>query len=163
MAGTSIVEKLRTSDFFRDIADEHLEKLAEICREVNFPANHTVFEEYQPAKAVYVILSGEISLAICDQKSSCRQIAAVRKGDLMGWSPLVGRTRLFDTARTVTSVEALEFDGAKLMQFCASNPQFGFKFMHRVACTLAERLSGARLQLLDLCGVHLPVFQLESD
>jgi hypothetical protein len=35
--------------------------------------------------------------------------------------------------------------------------------MHRVACTLAERLSGTRIQLLEMCGVHLPEFPIESD
>ena len=163
MTDKSTVEKLRTSHFFREIADEQLQKLAEICQEVDFPPRHTVFEEYEPAKEVYVILSGEISLAICDSKKSCRQIASIRDGDLMGWSALVGRTRLYDTARTVTPVKALEFDGSRLMQFCDSNPSFGFKFMQRVACTLAERLSGTRLQLFEIGGVHLPEFQLESD
>jgi CRP-like cAMP-binding protein len=163
MTHKSTVEKLRTSHFFREIDDEHLQKLAEICREVDFPARHTIFEEYEPAKAVYVILGGKLSLALCDSKKSCRQIASIRVGDLIGWSPLVGRTRLYDTARTVTPVSALEFDGGVLMQFCASNPLFGFKFMHRVACTLAERLSSTRLQLFELGGVRLTEFQLESD
>jgi CRP-like cAMP-binding protein len=163
MTGKSIIEKLRTSAFFTEIEDEDLNKLVELCREVDFPAHHTVFKEYEPAKSVYVILSGEVSLAICDQKKSCRQIGSVQAGDLMGWSPLVGRSRLYDTAHTVTPVKALEFDGNKLMEFCASNPSFGFRFMHRAACTLAERLSGTRLQLLELGGVHLPEFQLESD
>ena len=99
------------------------------------------------AKHVYVILSGEISLAIADPKESVRQIGAVHGGDLMGWSPLVGRMRLYDTARTVTPVKTLEFVGSELMDFCAANPTFGFEFMRRVACVLAERLSGARLQL----------------
>jgi CRP/FNR family transcriptional regulator, cyclic AMP receptor protein len=155
--------ELRSSRFFREFDSEQLNKLAEICSEVEFPARQTVFEEYAPAKDVYVILSGKISLAICDQKKSCRQIASLGAGELMGWSPLVGRSRLYDTARTLTPVKALKVDGAALMRFCETNPTFGFKFMHRAACTLAERLSGTRLQLLELCSTHLPEFQLESD
>lgn len=155
--------QLRQSPLLREIAEEHLEKLAEICREVEFPARHTVFEEYEPAKAVYVVVSGEISLALCDPKKSCRQIATVRSGELLGWSPLVGRARLYDTARTVTSVKALEFDGIRLMQFCETHPSFGFALMQRVAQTLSERLSATRLQLFELSGANLPEFPLESD
>ena len=81
----------------------------------------------------------------------------------MGWSPLVGRPRLYDTARTVTDVTALALDGQKLMEFCAANPAFGFKFMHRIACVLAERLSATRLQLYEMSRLNLPKFQLESD
>ena len=159
----SKLEKLRSSAFFREFPPEYFEQLVDIGREIEIPARTTVFEEYDRAKDVYVILSGEINLAICEKEDSCRLIGTLRQGDLMGWSPLVGRARLYDTARTVTDVTALALDAKKLMEFCAANPKFGFKFMHRIACVLAERLSGTRLQLLEMSGVHLPKFQLESD
>jgi CRP/FNR family transcriptional regulator, cyclic AMP receptor protein len=162
-ADPMVLDDLRKSDFFRGIDDVLLRKLSAICRKAEFPARETVFEQYGPAKHVYVILSGEISLAIADPGESVRQIGAVHGGDLMGWSPLVGRMRLYDTARTVNTVKALEFVGSELMDFCAANPAFGFEFMRRVACVLAERLSGARLQLLELSGMFLPEFPVESD
>jgi CRP/FNR family transcriptional regulator, cyclic AMP receptor protein len=162
-ADPKILEELRQSVFFRGIDEAHLTKLSAICRKVDFPARATIFEQYGLAKHVYVILGGEISLAIADPKESVRQIGAVHGGDLMGWSPLVGRMRLYDTARTVTPVKTLEFVGSELMDFCAANPTFGFEFMRRVACVLAERLSGARLQLLELSGMFLPEFPVESD
>jgi len=163
MTATNVLEALRNSHFFSGCSDEHLKQLTEICRLVDFPARTTMFEEYEPARDVYVIVNGEISLAICEPEESCKQIAVVQAGDLVGWSPLVGRTRLYDTARTQTPVQALAFDGDELMEFCAANPLFGFQFMHRVACTLAERLGGTRLQLLEMSGVHLPEFPMESD
>ncbi len=163
MGGTNLSESLQGSEFFRGFDDEHLMRLSEICERQEFPARSTVFEEFERARKVYIILSGEISLAICEVDQVCRQIAVVRAGDLMGWSPLVGRNRLYDTARALTPVLALVFDGDALMEFCAKNPSFGFRFMHRVACTLAERLSGTRMQLLEMGGIHLPEFPLESD
>ncbi|MGD9636185.1 MAG: Crp/Fnr family transcriptional regulator [Pirellulales bacterium] len=163
MSTTNVLQALRTSTFFSGFSDDHLKRLAELGRVEEFPVHKTVFEEYEPAKDVYVILSGEISLAICEPEEKCKQIAVVHAGDLMGWSPLVGRARLYDTAHTLTPVRALEFDGEELMKFCAANPAFGFQFMHRVACTLAERLGGTRLQLLEMSGVHLPEFPTESD
>jgi CRP-like cAMP-binding protein len=163
MSSTAVLEELRKSSFFADAGDDDLCRLAELCSKVEFPAQRTVFEEYAPARDVYVITSGEISLAICEPKVSCRQIAVVHEGDLMGWSSLVGRARLYDTARTLTPVKALKFDGSELVKFCETNPSFGFQFMRRLACTLAERLGGTRLQLLEISGVHLPEFPVETD
>ena len=163
MGEKELFEALRSSTFFRGVVEEQLQGLSEICQLEKIPARSKVFEEFERARKVYIILSGEISLAICGSDEACRQIAVVHAGDLMGWSPVVGRARLYDTARTVTPVEALVFDGDALMDFCAKNPAFGFRFMHRVACTLAERLSGTRLQLLEMGGMHLPEFPLESD
>ena len=163
MTDQTRLDNLQTTTFFKEFPSRQLAELVDEFREVDLRAGSTVFKEYDRAKDVYVILSGEIGLAICDAKSSCRQIGVLRAGDLMGWSPLVGRARLYDTARAICDVKALAIDGEKLMKFCAANPEFGFRFMHRVAGVLAERLSGTRQQLLEMGGVHLPKFQLESD
>ena len=163
MTTESKLDKLRSSAFFKEFPPEYFEQIVDFGREVDIPARTTVFKESDLAKDVYVILSGEVSLAICDKEDACRLIGTVRQGDIMGWSPLVGRPRLYDTARTVTEVTALALDAQKLLEFCSANPKFGFKFMHRVACVLSERLSGTRLQLLEMSGVHLPKVQLESD
>ena len=163
MTTESKLEKLRSSTFFQEFPPEYFEQLVGFGQEIDIPAGTTVFKEFDRAKDLYVILSGEINLAISDKEDSCRLIGTVRQGDLMGWSPLVGRPRNYDTARTVTDVTALRLDAQKLMEFCSANPDFGFKFMHRIACVLAERLSGTRLQLLEMSGVHLPKVQLESD
>ena len=143
--------------------EENLERLADFCREVELPARTFLFEEYQRAKEVYVILSGEVSLAICEPKDSCRQIAVVGEGDLVGWSPLVGRTRLSDTAFTLKPVRVLVFDGEELLAFCAANPSIGFEFMRLAACALALRLSGTRLQLMEMCGTSLPKYEYQPE
>lgn len=163
--GTDVIERLKKSRFFCDMKTEDLERLAEICREVELPQQTEIFEEYDLAKDVYVILSGEVALVICEPKDTCRQIAVVGEGDLVGWSALLGRTRLSDTASTISAVKALVFNGAELSKFCAENPSAGYEFMRKAASALALRLSGTRLQLLEMCGSHFPLTgpQIESD
>jgi CRP-like cAMP-binding protein len=163
MAETSNLEILRSLEFFHDIAARHLEQLAEILQVVEFPARKTIFQENDRAKEVYFIVSGEVSLVICAPQVSCRQIATVRTGELMGWSPLLSRRRLSDTARTLTPVRAVVFDGAQLLDFCRQHPDFGFEFMRRAAGVLSERLDATRMQLLDLGGVKLPEVAIDTD
>src|SRR3989304_1443790 len=100
MTATNVLEALRNSHFFSGCSDEHLKHLTEICPLVAFQARTKMFEEYEPARDVYVIVNGEISLAICEPEESCKQIAVVQAGDLVVWSPLVGRTRVYNMART---------------------------------------------------------------
>jgi CRP/FNR family transcriptional regulator, cyclic AMP receptor protein len=148
--------------FFAGFEQRDLEALAEHCRVVEFPNHTTIFEEFERAKEVYFVIDGQISIAICDA-SGCRQITMVGKGELLGWSPLIGRSRLFDTARAATKVRALVFDGDDLLSYCRSNAEFGFEFMRRAAAVLGERLAATRIQLLELSGVHFPEVPLESD
>jgi CRP-like cAMP-binding protein len=162
MAEPDTFELLRDHQFFQGLDDRHLKLLAAKCRLVEFPTHTKIFEEFDRAKDVYFIVDGRISLAICDA-SGCRQITMITKGDLLGWSPLIGRARLFDTARTASKVQVLVFDGDELIAYCKSNPDFGFEFMRRAACVLGDRLSATRVQLLELSGVHLPAYPMESD
>lgn len=162
MAYTKNIELLRDTGFFLGIDDRYLRELAPLFRQEEFANQMTVFEEFDLAKDVYFIVEGRISLAICDAKG-CRQIAIIGKGELMGWSPLIGRSRLFDTARTISPVKMLVVDADELLKLCKTHAELGYEFMRRAACVLAERLSATRIQLLEVGGVHLPEFPLESD
>jgi CRP-like cAMP-binding protein len=162
MTASNRIEALKELSFFQGVSEGRLAELAELCWEVEFPARTTIFEELDRAKDAYFILDGRISIGICDARG-CRQISVIGKGELLGWSPLIGRTRLFDTAHTATAVKALCFQADELLEFCKKNSDFGFEFVRRVATVLAERLSATRRQLLEATGVHLPEYALESD
>lgn len=165
MSGVDTAAKLKKSRFFQDMKSEDLEEIAKICHEIKLPPGLVIFEEYDRASEVYIILSGKVSLSICEPKKTCQQIAIVGDGELVGWSALLGKTRLSDTASTITPVEAVVFNGAELSKFCTDHPAFGVEFMRRAASAMALRLTGTRIQLLEMCGSHFPLSgpQLESD
>lgn len=155
--------KLKGLKIFEGINEDHLTQLAPLCEEVSFEANTNLFNQYEKAVDVFVIVDGEVSLVICTPKVACRQIGVVKPGEMVGWSPLLGRKMLSDTAHANTAVKALRIDGEKLLDFCRTVPEFGFEFMRKTALAMAERLSGTRAQLLDVHGINLPEIQIESD
>jgi CRP/FNR family transcriptional regulator, cyclic AMP receptor protein len=158
-----LAKTLRDVEFFHGIANEHLERVAAISKIVEFPAHHVIFREDEPAKDVFIIIGGRVSLAFCAPTFGCRQLTEVGTGELIGWSPLVGRLRLSDTAQTMTPANAIAMDGQRILALCAEDPKFGFEFMHRAAQTLASRLNATRLQLFKMNGLLLPEVQIESD
>ena len=158
-----ILESLRTVEFFHDIDEEHLKRVSAISRFVEFTAQQDIFHEDELAKDVYAIISGKVSLVICTPEAGCRQLMVAADGDLIGWSPVVGRHRLSDTAHTLAPTKAIAIDGPGILALSEQHPEFGFEFMKRVAQVLAERLSATRMQILDICGVRLPEVVLESD
>jgi CRP/FNR family transcriptional regulator, cyclic AMP receptor protein len=160
---SEIVKLLRGIEFFHGIADEFLERVAAISKVVEFPGRHDIFREHETAKEVYFIISGRVSLVICAPPVGCRQLMEVGEGELIGWSPLVGRARLSDTARTLAPTKTVAMDGEKILSLCAQDPRFGFDFMQRAAQTLAARLNATRHQLVKTSGHLFPQVQLESD
>jgi CRP-like cAMP-binding protein len=160
---SDVFSVLRGAEFFEGFADEQVRRVAAISDYVEFPAHHTIFHEDERAKEVYVIVSGRVSLVFCAPRVGCRQLMEVGRGELIGWSPLVGRSRLSDSAQTLTPTAAVAMNGERILALCDENPRFGFAFMHRAAQTLASRLNATREQLFKLNGTLLPEVQLESD
>lgn len=163
MATQDLSLTLEKSSFFENFPEDHLDSLLKLAHEVEFGPQVDIFCENEPAKDVFLIVEGQVSLVICAEKVGCRQIMKVGDGDLIGWSSLLDRPRLTDTAHTLTPVKAIAFNGAKLMELCRENPKFGFEFMHRTANILSERLNATRWQLLNFNGTNLPEVVLESD
>ncbi len=122
-----------------------------------------LFREQDLADDVYFVIDGRVSLAICAPSVGCRQLMEVGPGDLIGWSPLVGRLRLSDSAQTVTATSVIAVKGDWLLALCGEFPKFGYEFMHRAAQELAKRLAATRLQMLKMTGHALPEVQIESD
>ena len=163
MTTETLSKALKESTYFQDFPDDHLDELVSLANEVEFKPNEIIFQENQPADDVYLILDGKVSLIICTDKTGCRQIAELKGGDLIGWSTILKHPRLTDTAKTLTAVKALVFNGAKLLQLCDENPKFGYAFMHKTADILCDRLNATRWRLLDIHGNQLPEVALESD
>lgn len=164
MSEQTILDALQEVEFFRGISEEHLQRLVAISKFVEFPAEYDIFKEREPAKDIFVIVSGEISLVIHTPKTGHRQLSIISAGDLIGWSSLLPtRHRLYDTAHTITATKAISIAGEEMLQYCEQYPEFGFEFIKRAAGVLADRLSATRLQILEICGGRLPQAQIEAD
>ncbi len=163
MSAQSIVQILRAMNFFEEVPDADLKLLAEMSRFVEFPAKSVIFRELQTARDVYVIVSGRVSLVIFEPGLGGRELMQVGEGDLIGWSALVGRTRLSDTAHALEPVKAIAIDGERVLALCTEDPQFGVKFMQLLAQVISQRLNATRSLLVKKCGSQLPEFSLESD
>ena len=163
MSDKTRTEMLRQMDFFHDFTDEHLQRLAAICEEAEFQTHQQVFQEHDPADQVYLVVSGKLSLVICAPKVGCRQITEATPGELVGWSPLLGRPRLSDTATALAPTKLLMFNGSELLKLCDDDHELGYRFMKKTAMVLGERLGATRVQLFNACGLNLPQVHLESD
>ena len=159
----NLLNALRRSSFFQNVVDKHLESLANISRIVEYPARTNIFKEFEEAKDVYIVLSGEVSLVSCEPEVGCRQLSSARTGELLGWSSLLERGRMSATAYTLIPTKVIVIDGHQLHELCQQQPDLGYEIMSRTAQALSERLDATRVQLLEMSGVHLPEVALESD
>ncbi|HXE65230.1 MAG TPA: cyclic nucleotide-binding domain-containing protein [Bryobacteraceae bacterium] len=108
----------------------------------------TLFEPGDQSGQFYLITEG--SVAIEQPGTTCStRVETLKAGDLLGWSALIGSGTRHFTARALTDVSALSFDGATLRRACERDPQFGYKLMLRLLLLVTERLDATRNRLSD--------------
>lgn len=156
MADASIRDELRSLHFLNGLPDEDLERVAAAADRVQHPANAIIFREGQSSPYVYVVAVGSVALEICAPGQGCRRIHTVGPGELLGWSPLLGREPMTATARSITPVALIRLDAAQLVSSFDEHPRFGYELMKKAALALAARLNATRLHLMDVYRAELP-------
>lgn len=164
MTKNLLVETLKEMRFLHDIPAEYLEHIADLGQMRDYDELDTIFREGEIAQSIYLVVYGNVSLEMCAPAVGCRRILTVGPGDLLSWSALLEQTRLTATARPLTLTRLVQIDAAKLLNLCERHPDFGYELMRRTALALAKRLSGTRMQLLDVYGSNLPaIVQSEEE
>lgn len=138
--------------FFNGIAERDLELLAGCASNVVFQADATIFKEGEPADIFYLVRFGRVAVEIFAPGTGALTIQTLGEGDVLGWSWLFPPYRWQHDARALELTRALAFDGACLRRKCDEDPRLGYELMQRFSRIITERLTSARLQLLDLYG-----------
>jgi len=153
---TVVFDALRGIDEFEDLSEEHLQQIAQYTVCENLDENYVVFREGDVSKYIYFINKGYVALEVQVPGHVAKRIHTVSAGELLGWSPVLGESRMTATARTLTPTYACRIDAKQALAFCELNPRFGYEFMTRAARAIAKRLTATRLQLLDVYRHELP-------
>ena len=149
----SLAEELIEVKTLRRLGDAHLQKLAAIARPRECPAGGLLFREGDNSTSIYVLVSGEVSLEIQMQDRGPTAIYAARPGELLGWSPVLGRHAMTATARAATPCRLAVLEVSRVNELIENDPQFGVAFLRQLAVIVSDRLSATRQ---CLASVHVP-------
>jgi CRP-like cAMP-binding protein len=146
-------ELLRRYTFFGQMSEQDLYNIAMIAEEVTAEAGTTLFEERQPAEALYLLLDGSIDLY---QKSEEEYhpkakkeflVGEINPGEIFSISSMLEPYVLNASARTSKPSRFVKIDAVLLRKLSEGNHQMGCAIMHQIAKALMERLAYTRVQL----------------
>ncbi len=129
---------MKQSDLFRGLDRDFVKEIMEITRQLNLADETVLFQEGDPADAVYILLTGRIRLAIGENSLVVYTVS--HAGELFGWSTLMGRERFSATATCLEPVKVLSIDRDELAMILDQDPANGMVFYRRVARLLGSRL-----------------------
>ena len=148
----TIEQFLPEHPFFSGLDAGALAVLAGCARNVSFAPGEYLFRTGQPANQFFVVRRGRVALEVHSPATGTMVVDTADAGDVVGWSWLVPPyTWLFD-ARAAEPTGAVSFDGGCLRDTCEEDPRLGYELMKLVTQVMLDRLTAARVRLLDLYG-----------
>jgi signal transduction histidine kinase len=140
----SIKDALRSSEIFRGMTDEELDKLMPLCQEELYEAGAVMFCEGAQCNFVQTLKSGKVALetelAISRRGAERATIDVLSQGSSFCWSALMEPHILTSSGRCLEKTEILALDGEKLKALLDENPQMGCKVANNLVKVVASRL-----------------------
>jgi CRP/FNR family cyclic AMP-dependent transcriptional regulator len=144
-----LLEELEEMDLLQKFSSLCRKQLASLANPKVFLPGACIFQEGDHERYVYVVVEGKAVLEIKVPSIGVVQVHQVGPGDLLGWSPILGRGWMTATARAVTPCRLIAFDAEQVCTLAERDARFGMEFFRSMASALADRLRATRLQLPD--------------
>ena len=148
----SIAEEFDRHRFFTRLDPDMRRRLAQCAEHVEFPADHQILTEGQPANSMYAILKGRVAVGVRTPHRGLQVIDTLQRGDILGWSWLFEPYLWTFDAITVKPVRAIEVHVDCIRPYLDEDPLAANQLLREVAAVMAERLASARLRLIDMFG-----------
>jgi len=136
------IDLLTTTDFFDELSDDMIRRLADVAELKRYPAGVLLNEGKRSAKYFYLILEGDISLQMESLTGKTVRLETITPGGAIGFSALIEMEpkRYIGDAKVLTPVKALRFSADQLMLLFYQDFELGFLFMKKIARIAKRRL-----------------------
>lgn len=135
---------------FQDLAPIHRHALQEIFIPCEFPAGTRLFDQGEPAKSLYLVVEGVVTILYKPDDGPVITITHIRTGGVVGWSAALGNPAYTSAAVCDCNVLLLRVAGHDLRRLCDSSPNTGEIVLDRLATVIADRLMHSREQIMTM-------------
>jgi CRP-like cAMP-binding protein len=144
-----LLEELERIDLLQKCSPLYRKQIALLATSKVFLPGSYIFQEGDHERFVYVVAEGEVMLEIKVPSIGVVRVHQVGPGDLLGWSPILGRGWMTATARALNPCRLIALDAEQVCSLAERDTRFGMEFFRSMASALADRLRATRLQLPD--------------
>ena len=164
--GTQIVQALRITPLFRNLADPVLYRLAALSSIVNVPADEELYRQGGIADRLFIVLDGQLAGFTTAGNGTTAVVEVIRSGETLGLATLLARLPRLMGVRTVTPTRLLSIEAEGLLALVEQEPSLvtallraeatEFRSLVRQVCDLKLRTTAQRLgcYLLSLTNEH---------
>ncbi len=133
------IQFLKTVPFFNELTNWQLKTVSDIVFERTYEPNELIFEEGQPGAALFLIMSGQVSVEIHREKYTTK-LATLEKGSFFGEMALLDGTPRSACARAVERTRTLALYRNDLHRLIETNPETACQIYRALARIVGDRL-----------------------
>ena len=129
-------EFLRKNPFFENLSDKQLKVLAQHLQERSYQENEFIFEANHPGAALFIIVSGEVSV----ETQGTQQLALIQAGEFIGELALLDGSPRSASARATQPTKAFALFRGDLESLTKEEPMITTEIYRGLAWVIGERL-----------------------
>ena len=131
-------------------AEDQIEILRPLVVEVAYQAGDVIFRQGDPAKYLYFVVDGEVSIRFNPEDGPVITVTNVKPGDIFGWSATMGSRAYTSGAVCTKPGEFFRLEGESLKNLCQEYPETGILILNQLASVIAQRLRGTHQKVVEL-------------
>jgi CRP/FNR family cyclic AMP-dependent transcriptional regulator len=152
----AIIDVLREVDIFKDLTEEQLQRISEVCQETVYGIGEVICHESTASNELYIIADGLVNILIDPRTLGVEStnalgpttIATLRRGQVFGEVALVDQGLRSASARTAApDTKLLVTNRESLIKLCEQDYQMGYLIMRNIAAGLSQKIRNTDLMV----------------
>ncbi len=124
---------IRRVSIFQELRDDFLVKLASVMDQRSFPANHTIFQQGEEGRSLYIVVSGEVRVHLGD-----RDLAKLSSGTFFGEMSLFDAEPRSASVSTISKCDCLILNQAQLSDAIEETPEIAVNITSALSRRIRE-------------------------
>lgn len=129
---------LRDFPLFSGIVADHLADLERGAQTVTFQRGQTIYVAGSPARQIYIVLSGQVKLALASQRGNEKVLDVIEPGRSFGEPEFFGGQRYLAAALAVKPSQVLSLSGVHVRRVMKADPRIAVRFIRVLAARQLE-------------------------
>jgi CRP-like cAMP-binding protein len=129
---------IKEADLFKELDEQTMNEISKIMVEEAHAKGDVIYTEKDRANHFYILWDGRVRLSL--GKEGEIDYTVNRRGEVFGWSSLVGRDFYSAKAQCVSSVKVMKINKDQLNEVFKKHPAGGVIFFRRLAGAVVQRL-----------------------
>ncbi|MFO7754288.1 MAG: cyclic nucleotide-binding domain-containing protein [Desulfobacteraceae bacterium] len=147
-------KELQAIDFFRELPEKTVEKLAQSAQANTFGQGKVLFRQSESLSTLYMLRSGRVQRKCTSAAGTIHTLDEVVPGESFGISAFLGRTKSTFSAECAENCRILTLDSKTMTQLFEADPSVGYTVMYQVVKIFKSRMDKHTRQFVTSIGRH---------